>query len=519
MLHPHSDAPGATGELSARGVAGLRVARRIRLLPAAVAVAAPALAGVAFGLTMPRGPLTAGEGIASLLVGIAVGGLAGFALRSRWALLVAPVVFAGVYELTRLGTDGPTVDGIHLSAYGLIALVVGRGVHGLLVLAPMLLGAALGAGLDRRLRAGRPARIGGWLIARRTVAGLAGVGLLALAVLVARPASTDAIAGADGKPLPGSIAELTTVESGGHELALLVRGRSVESPVVLHLAGGPGGTDIGALRNHLEALERDFVVATYDQRGTGKSYRELDPATTLTLDRAVADTIRVSELLRERFGERIVLMGNSWGTILGVLAVQQRPDLYRAFVGVGQMVSPRETDRIIYRDTLAWARANGDEDLVSTLERIGEPPYANVLDYEPALSHEHDVYPYGRSGNSEGAGGFSENLVADEYTLLEQVHNLAGFLDTFAVLYPQLQEIDFREQVTRLEVPVFMVQGRYEARGRAGLADRWYAGLQAPVKQRIVIEHAGHRPLFERPAEFAEIMSGTVLARTRAQQR
>jgi hypothetical protein len=64
------------------------------------------------------------------------------------------------------------------------------------------------------------------------------------------------------------------------------------------------------------------------------------------------------------------------------------------------MVSPRETDRIFYDDTLAWARRTGDAGLVDTLTASGPPPYANVLDYEPALSYEPDVYPYDHGGNS-----------------------------------------------------------------------------------------------------------------------
>ncbi|MCU0314030.1 MAG: alpha/beta hydrolase [Solirubrobacteraceae bacterium] len=498
------------------GSSRVREAWERRPLRLTVAAAAPVLAAVAFGLATPRGPLTATAGIGSLLAGLAAGWLAGFALRSRWAMLAAPVLFAAVFELVRLGTDGPTVDAIHLSPYGLIAFVTGRGVHALLVLLPMVLGAALGAGAARRpAQVAEHRRPGGWLIARRTVAALTGLALVGLAVLVARPASTDPITGPGGKPLAGSIAELTRVEIGGHDLALMLRGRSTGSPVALFLAGGPGGSELGAMRLHLEALERDVVMATFDQRGAGKSYAQLDPTETLTLDRAVADVIEVSEYLRERFDQdRIVLIGQSWGTILGVLAAQQRPDLYRALVGTGQMVSPRETDRAIYRDTLAWARANGKDDVVSALTRIGEPPYANILDYESALSYEHEVYPYDRTGNSEGEGGFSENLFVEEYTLLEQLHNLAAFLDTFSVLYPQLQRIDFREQATRLEVPVYLVQGAEEARGRAELAQEWFAQLRAPRKRLIMIDHAGHRPLFERPAEFRRAMAGTVLPQT-----
>lgn len=77
---------------------------------------------------------------------------------------------------------------------------------------------------------------------------------------------------------------------------------------------------------------------------TGKSYPALDPATTVTLDGSIDDTIAVTDHLRDRFGqERIFLLGQSWGTTLGVLAVQEHPEVYEAFIGVGQMVSPLET--------------------------------------------------------------------------------------------------------------------------------------------------------------------------------
>ena len=106
----------------------------------------------------------------------------------------------------------------------------------------------------------------------------------------------------------------------------------------------------------LEPLTADFVVAVWDQRGSGKSYGALDPTSSLTLQQAVADTVELSEYLRTRFGEqKIYLLGESWGTTLGVLAVQDRPDLFHAYIGSGQMVSQRETDRIIWRDLLAYA--------------------------------------------------------------------------------------------------------------------------------------------------------------------
>jgi proline iminopeptidase len=482
-----------------------------------------AAAGVAalFGLVAawwtPRGPLTTTAAVLTMLGGLVVGGAAGFVMRSRWAMLLAPLGFVVVFELLRVGATGATVDRpLAFSTYAIIALVVGRGVHGLLVLLPMVVGASYGSMVARRLApAGDQleARTAAGVIAGRTVLALGTVAVLLIAAGIARPARTAAIVDAEGRRVEGSIAELTSVRIGGHDLGLMIRGHGVENPVILFLAGGPGGSEVGAMRRHLPMLEEDFVVVTFDQRGTGRSHHQLEPLSTLTLDNAVSDVIEVTEHLRQRFDvDQVMIVGQSWGTLLGVLAIDEAPELYSAFVGIGQMVSPTETDQVIYDDTLAWARAQGRDGLVEQLESIGRPPYDDILDYEPALAYEKDVYPYDFSVNSEGRGGFSENLFVGEYTLLEQLHALGGFLDVFSVLYPQVVDIDLREQVTSVDVPVFVMMGRHEARGRTEPAEEWFARLDAPHKEWIEFDTSGHRPLFEQPAAFHRAMVDRVLA-------
>ncbi|MEQ8719054.1 MAG: alpha/beta hydrolase [Acidimicrobiales bacterium] len=520
-LRFHEGGPLDTASRRVRAAAE-RVARSPRLPSVAIGAFAAGTAlgwGVLTGWLTPRGPLTTSAALTSIVVSVAVGVLAGAALRSRWAILAAPVAFAIGVEVTRLGVDGPTVDGIHTSEYGLIALVVGRGFHALVALVPLALGATFGAALARRLLTRGEAfdtpsrKIALWT--RRGVATAAAIALTTLAVGLARPAQTDAITGPDGEKVAGSIAELTSVEIGGHDLAMMIRGHDADAPVLLFLAGGPGGSEMGAMRNHLPELEEHFVVVTWDQRGTGKSYTELDPTSTLTLEGAVSDTIEVTEYLRDRFDrDRIHLVGQSWGSILGVLAAQQHPEMYASFTGTGQMVSPLETDTIFWEDTLAWARANGDDGLVEELTSIGPPPYENFLHYETALSHEHEVYPYDHSQNSEGEGGFSENLLEEEYTLTEQVHLLGAFMDTFTTLYPQIQHIDFRLDAPSLDVPVFFAQGTHEADGRAEPFAQWYEMLDAPVKELVVLDTSGHRPLFEQPDEFVDFMVDVVLPAT-----
>ena len=225
----------------------------------------------------------------------------------------------------------------------------------------------------------------------------------------------------------------------------------------------------------------------------------------------------VTNYLRARFHQnKIYLVGNSWGSMLGVLAAQQHPELYAAFVGSGQMVDLRATDRLYYQDTSAWARRTGNTGLEQQLTRNGPPPYADALNYGTLLLNEHSVYPYDDTGLAEGWGGFSENLFYPEYSLLEQVHLFAGVLNVFPVLYPQLQGIDLRTQATRLEIPVYLVQGGHETRARAEPAAEWFATLQAPDKRLFVFEASGHRALFQEPDRFVRVMTDTVRARTAA---
>ena len=475
-----------------------------RMVGLAVVAGVAATAGLLAAWLTPRGPVTAAQVLVSMPLAVGVGVACGLALGNRWSMLITPLLFIGVFEIARVETVGATVDAIHLTMLGMFAFVAGRLAHWAMVVLPMVLGAGYGVWLAQRLGHPTAPRTG---IAGRIITALTTVAVVALAVALTIPGSTAPILGVDGQPLPGSIAELTTVTIGGHEQTIMIRGRSVDNPVLLHLAGGPGGTDLGAMRADT-SLEEDFVVATWDQRGTGKSYPALDPVDTLTVEQAVADTIEVANHLRDRFDEeRIYLTANSWGTIPSVYAVQQRPELFHAYIGTGQMVNNRETDRMFYEDTLTWAESTGNDGLAERMRANGPPPYLEIHNYEHTVSYEHqwNAYP-----GDENLWEMPFNTFVAENSPLDRINALRGFFDVNTVIYPQLQDYDFRRDATSLDVPVYMVIGRHEARGRAVLANEWFDQLDAPSKQRIVFERSGHRPSFEQPADFSALMSEIV---------
>jgi proline iminopeptidase len=363
----------------------------------AVTALAAALVGLLIAFTMPRGPATAGQALVVMGSSLAVGLLAGLVMGNRWAMLLAPLAYIIAIVLGRLDAVGPTVDAIRLdNTFSILAFLLGRGFHGLVGLLPMTLGVEVGVQAARRLDGGAPT--GGWM---RTLGwwlptAVLTLFLLALAILIALPARTPPILGADGEPLPGSIAELTTIGVNGSRQALMIRGYDVNKPVLLYLSGGPGQSSLPWPRVLFDDLSRDFILVGWDQRGTGKSYAALDPDETLTLDQTIADTVAVTNYLRERFDEdKIYLLGESWGTTLAALAAQTRPDLYHAIIGSGQMVSQRETDRRLYYDVLAYAEKVGDTAVTAQMLAYGEPPYQDLYAYVYVMALYEKLYqPY-----------------------------------------------------------------------------------------------------------------------------
>ncbi|GAB3623616.1 hypothetical protein GCM10027418_16990 [Mariniluteicoccus endophyticus] len=231
-------------------------------------------AGGLLSLALPRGPQTGPVALMTALAALAVGGLLGHLHPARrWLLVVAAWVG---YEVLRwrIGTPSTLPISPRLltgSQYALGATLFGRGVDLLLVFLPFWVGTRL-----TRVREGVRSLSRAYAVVAVVLALLAG-GLLV-------PART---------PAPtGQVGEIRTVRIAGCDHRVVIRGRA-GAPVVLFLSGGPGGTEIGTIRNQWTAVERTFTVALWDQTGAGLNGRCFPRDGRLTMDRLVDDGAQV----------------------------------------------------------------------------------------------------------------------------------------------------------------------------------------------------------------------------------
>lgn len=345
--------------------------------------------------------------------------------------------------------------------------------------------------------------------------------LVAVVIYSQWTAHTPAILGADGKNLPGSIASLEKVKLGGVDQWLIIRGHDVNKPVLLFLSGGPGASESARVLRFNSELEKHFVVVIWEQRGCGKSYPSLNPKSDLTIDQYVSDVIELSELLRVRFKEqKIYLVGHSWGTIIGALAAQQRSDLFHAYIGTAQMVDVRATDQMIYDLVLEHSIQTGDTDFAQTLEKQGPPPYfgkSPIKPYATLFGREYQLFEvpnikdetYRREGDA-----IQLMLKQPEYGWLDRVYYLLGLMNTFNVVYPQLQELDFRVDAARLDLPVYIVLGRHDMNNPSSIPEEYFNLLEAPKKELIFFENSGHGMIWEEADLFHRLMVETILPET-----
>jgi hypothetical protein len=135
---------------------------------------------------------------------------------------------------------------------------------------------------------------------------------------------------------------------------------------------------------------------------------------------------------------------------------------------------------------------------MSQYERLGQP-------YTPPRD-------YIERGTAANLGPYG--ILGSEYNLVEKTNVFRGLLDMFTIMYPQLQRIDFRQDVPRLDVPVYLLDGQAELGARRELALEWYEMLEAPSKQRFSFENAGHSVVFEQFSAFDQIVTSTILPET-----
>ncbi len=315
----------------------------------------------------------------------------------------------------------------------------------------------------------------------------------------------------------------TAVDLNGARLWLSVFGPSEDAPILLFVHGGPGATETAFVRHYHAPLGEHCLVATYDQRGAGKSYSRRVFRDSLTIELYVEDLVAVVRHLIDTYeSDKVVVIGHSWGSIIAPLAVRRHPELFHAYVGTGQVTDVARGEDSSYVFALRQARKRGNSRAIRQLTRLGPPSGGH---YCPRQGRDIAKTIGGLSRQREWlrrfGGMYYRREFRGELVRVFRRSRLYSFFDGFRyargarrsarALWPQIARIDVSREVPALAVPVWFCLGRHDHNTPSTLAAEYFHSLKAPSKELVWFERSGHAPGLEEPGEFHRLILSRIL--------
>jgi pimeloyl-ACP methyl ester carboxylesterase len=300
---------------------------------------------------------------------------------------------------------------------------------------------------------------------------------------------------------PNGIQETMFVPLGGIDQWIQIRGEDRSNPVLLFMHGGPGNSE-SAVSALFQPWEKYFTVVMWDQRCAAKTFERNGSASCkgMSIDGVAKEGIQLAEFLRKHLHHRkIVALGHSWGTIIGVRMIHDRPDLFSAYVGTGQVMSVAEKEPVIYARTMARLQAAHADDAVAELKTV-HPPYHSLKEIavERDLSDDYDIPPERDLRNNLT----TTVLFAPDWSLLDIYWFLesGGYAENATI--NEVNRFDARGLGPDFKVPFFIFNGAEDAITPTDHARRYFDFVRAPHKEFVVFPGAGHSAVLTEPDAF-----------------
>ncbi len=303
------------------------------------------------------------------------------------------------------------------------------------------------------------------------------------------------------------------VELGGQEQFLRIRGEDVQNPVIIYLHGGPAGPDGYISYSWQRYLVDEYTFINWDQRGCGRTYyRSDDPNNeTASFAQALLDLDDLVRYATERFQtNQVILLGHSYGTLLGSRYARIYPEHVGAYVGVGQFVS-MESEKYSYQDALARAEAQGED--TAPLE-AAYSRYIEGGDLSDLMALRGCTAPYHQAPRAVSAWeefwtGLRSPFMSlnDLRWYLKPILDMDGYFQLNAQLFTYLPAADLRQESLAYQMPVYLISGDWDWTTPVQYAQDYMDSITAPDKAFFTLEGCGHYPQMDDPEGFCRLLS------------
>ena len=323
---------------------------------------------------------------------------------------------------------------------------------------------------------------------------------------------------------PDGIQEDAYVEIGGIEQFMQIRSEDLNNPVVLWLHGGPGFPLTYMNYYYQGELEKNFTVACLEQRGCGRTYYRNTHAANASPDDLLSDIHEAVEVLKKRFHkEKVIIMAQSWGTVIGMKYTEQHPENVAAYVGVGQVTQFAKGKVYSARKAADLAERQGNtrdaerlRELAAAFEQVSDIQNVNIKDLEEMIITSGSYLK--AAGEMSGMKQMTTALTSPHFNL----NDARWFLfasSTKNIIDSQTELIDYMyfgfdlNQIRLSEnVPVLFVQGDCDYITPTDMVKEYCESADSDSVRIVTIPDTGHTPFLDNPAAFCEAVKGLTLA-------
>jgi len=292
------------------------------------------------------------------------------------------------------------------------------------------------------------------------------------------------------------------VRIGGVDQWVQIRGADRANPVLLVLHGH--GISMVPLTPLYRSWEKHFTVVQWDRRTVGRTRSAGGRAgrADWSFERFIADGVELVEHLRQRLGQdKVILVAHSQGTVIGVGMVRRRPDLFRAYVGLGQMVDMPRNEDMAYDAVMRDARARGKTKVVDGLVALGRPPYPDpgawIRRLRLAMAVDAEVTAWRKLL-------VARMLFMPGYTPRDILHTFTDLMLLPQRLYDETMAVTPATLGTRFQVPVLLLHGAADFYAMPELASEYVDMIEAPAKAYVALDGLGHMAPFLAPDRFGQ---------------
>ncbi|BAU52714.1 Proline iminopeptidase [Mucilaginibacter gotjawali] len=264
------------------------------------------------------------------------------------------------------------------------------------------------------------------------------------------------------------------VNAGGIKQVIAIQGKDRTKPLFLFITGGPGSEGIyKENQSYLHLLKQHFVVVTWDQRNCGQTLKLNPSPVKLTVKLYENDTHElVSALLKQFHQKKMVIMGWSWGTVLGFYMADKHPDQVYAYLAVSPAVNQWESERISLKELKQRAAAQKNKRAIAELGKVKIP-------FENGLQNYYD-----RKWLSIFNGETIDDTTEFKKYFLENSEMTA--------LFKEANFINLTTSLPKVNCPVYFFVGRKDHQTNYMISEKYYKQLVAPKKGIFWFEKSGH---------------------------